>query len=233
MHLFHVPQQIHERRDATGLCDGLRVIGSPCEIPQRPGGGCFLVVRPKAYQRHESGKAPERTNDTGRNRSADPHSQCTRGQCTRPARCDDPRALWINNQRVAMSMRGCGRAGSRILVCGHEEHHRCVTQTSDELRRAAAYPSASVAASRPEICHDEHLGLRFASSPKFLQKLGKLAQRDSGTIRAQVSTYYCTVLTLFLPRRAAQRHIFREAFLETPSPRGGRTLDGPGWDGHF
>ena len=103
-----IAHQRHERRDAAGPSDGLRVVGYPCEIPQRAGGGYFLVVRPIAHQRHER---------RDRHRSVNPHSQCTRGQCTR-----DPR-------EVAMSMRDCGRAGSSILVCGHEDH-RCVAQTS-------------------------------------------------------------------------------------------------------
>ena len=204
MRLFHVPQQIHERSDAAGLCDGLRVIGSPCEIPQRPGGGCFLVVRPKAYQRHESGKAPKRTNDTGRNMSADP--PCTRGQCTRPARCDDPRALWINDQRVAMSMRGCGRAGSAGM-----------RSTTGALRRLLTSSAVRPLTLRPAYRHRALRSAMMSISGCVLQVRqsfcgGKLAQREIGTIRAQVSTYFCTLLlTLFLPRRAAQRHIFRQA----------------------
>ena len=49
-----IANERHERRDATGLCDGNLVVGTiMCEIIQRAGGGMFLRVGPMANQRHE------------------------------------------------------------------------------------------------------------------------------------------------------------------------------------
>ena len=50
-----IAHQRHERRDATGLCDGNSVVVIRCEIPQRVGGETFLHVVPIAHKRQELG----------------------------------------------------------------------------------------------------------------------------------------------------------------------------------
>ena len=48
-----IANQRHERRDATGLCDGNFVVVIICEPVQRGGGKMFLRVVPIANERHE------------------------------------------------------------------------------------------------------------------------------------------------------------------------------------